>query len=321
MEETNLYVTERLSRLTKRHLLLNLSHDRLEQEMLARPGSLRDALARLRNIVIESGADSRQLPGLDGLLQLLVEYVNIEAAVLHAVVDGDGGVTLGAALGSVGEPAPLEAGDELLRLALERRSLVHIADGEVSYARHSRQLVVAPLVASDDTVVAVLAISKLPFFSLDIENLQMMAAILAYYADNVRAAPEAYALRQRLPTMPVMYAEEMARMRRLQKKIGIASHIVVMSFTGARREEIPGEFLRIKRGLDLYWQTVVRGNPVIAVLMPFASPAAKEGFLQRIDDWLGKRFGGNFVSLGIELRTIDFAVEDPLVALAAIVGE
>ena len=48
MEETYLYVTERLSRLTKRHLLLNLSHDRLEQEMLIRPGSLRDALARLR---------------------------------------------------------------------------------------------------------------------------------------------------------------------------------------------------------------------------------------------------------------------------------
>ena len=52
MDETNIYVTERLSRLTKRHLLLNISHDRMEQEMLARPGSLRDALANLRNVVL-----------------------------------------------------------------------------------------------------------------------------------------------------------------------------------------------------------------------------------------------------------------------------
>ena len=63
MDETNLYVTERLSRLTKRHLLLNLSHDRLEQEMLARPGSLRDALARLRDLVIGSDKQTEALPG------------------------------------------------------------------------------------------------------------------------------------------------------------------------------------------------------------------------------------------------------------------
>ncbi|MBK6638981.1 MAG: DUF4118 domain-containing protein [Rhodocyclaceae bacterium] len=83
MDETNIYITERLSRLTQRHLLLNLSHDRLEQEMLARPGSLRDALAKLRTAVIES-TDGAALPGVDGLLQLLTQYVNIESATpLH----------------------------------------------------------------------------------------------------------------------------------------------------------------------------------------------------------------------------------------------
>ena len=61
MEETYLYVTERLSRLTKRHLLLNLSHDRLEQEMLARPGSLRDALAKVRGLpLLYKGEDFAQ---------------------------------------------------------------------------------------------------------------------------------------------------------------------------------------------------------------------------------------------------------------------
>lgn len=321
MDETNLYVTERLSRLTKRHLLLNLSHDRIEQEMLARPGSLRDALARLRNIVIGSGATSRNLPGVDGLLELLVQYVNIDSAVLHGVAEHGDDFALGPALGWIGDPAPLAAADELLTLAMERRGLVHIATDEVSFPRISNQLVVAPLIASDDSIIAVLAISKLPFFSLDVENLQMLAAILAYYADSVRTAPDAQRLRDRLPGMPVMFAEEMARMARLQQKLGITSHIVVMTFAGADRESIPGEFLRIKRGLDLYWQTALRGNPVVVVLMPFASSSAREGFLLRIESWLRTRFAGDFLSLDIKLRAIDFAVEEPLAALAGALDE
>ena len=83
MEETYLYVSERLSRLTKRHLLLNLSHDRLEQEMLARPGSLRDALARLRALSLIGNQQSEPMPGAAGLLQLLSQYVNIESAQIY----------------------------------------------------------------------------------------------------------------------------------------------------------------------------------------------------------------------------------------------
>jgi hypothetical protein len=94
LDETNLYLVERLSGLTRRHLLLNLSHDRLEQEMLARPGSLRDALVRLRGAVMDVDAQSSQaqseaaaLPAAESLLQLLAQYVNIENGSL---VSGEG---------------------------------------------------------------------------------------------------------------------------------------------------------------------------------------------------------------------------------------
>ena len=97
MDETNLYVTERLSRLTKRHLLLNLSHDRLEQEMLARPGSLRDALAGLRDLVIDAGENVEELSGAEGLLQLLTQYGNIESAALYAASEENGKLVLGRA--------------------------------------------------------------------------------------------------------------------------------------------------------------------------------------------------------------------------------
>ena len=316
MEETYLYVTERL---TKRHLLLNLSHDRLEQDMLARPGSLRDALARLRTIAIESSGDQIEMPGAPGLLQLLSQYVNIESAALYTLEPRGPDFALGTCVARIGEPEPLSADDELLLLALENNSLAHIASQEVSLSAHTRQLVVAPLIAGNGAMIGVLAVTRIPFFSLNVENLQMMSVMLAYYADNIRVAPEVHALQAQLPAMPALYAEEFVRMMHMQKKVGISSHIVVMTYGGARREEIPAEFLRVKRGLDLYWKTTVDGKPTIIILMPFTSPSAKDGFLLRTEDWLKSRFGGDFETLGIELRVVDFAQEDPLAVLTDLV--
>ncbi|HEY4370613.1 MAG TPA: PelD GGDEF domain-containing protein [Burkholderiales bacterium] len=321
MDETNLYVTERLSRLTKRHLLLNLSHDRLEQEMLARPGSLRDALAGLRDLLIDTGESAEHLPAADGLLQLLAQYGNIEAATVYAAHERGTRIILGHAVATMGEPQPLQEDDELLELALEKRSLAHVAGEEVSLQRRSNQLLVAPLLASDNSLIGVLAVTKMPFFSLNVENLQMAAVILAYYADNLRTAPEVNLIRQRLPDIPVMYAEEMARMMRMQARLGLSSHIVVMSFGGERKEEIPTEFLQIKRGLDVYWRTAIGGNPVIVVLMPFASPSGKEGFVQRIDAWVRTRFGASPENLRIGIRAIDFAFENPVDVLEQLLVE
>lgn len=315
MEETYLYVTERLSRLTKRHLLLNLSHDRLEQEMLARPGSLRDALARLRTMVIAADGNTPAMPAAQGLLQLLSQYVNIESATLYLVSPGNSDPVLGPSVAQIGEPAPLTANDELLKLALETQSLAHIASREVSLERQTHQLVVAPLVAGNDTLIGVLAVTRMPFFSLNVENLQMMSVILAYYADNIRTASRVAEIQQRLPSMPAMFAEELARMQMMQDKVGIPSHIAVMTFNGPLHHEIAAEFLRIKRGLDLYWQTSLHGQPAIAVLMPFASASAKEGFIHRIELWLQSRFKGSYESLDVHVRAIDFAREDPLEAL------
>jgi hypothetical protein len=316
MEETNLYVTERLSRLTKRHLLLNLSHDRLEQEMLARPGSLRDALGRLRTIAIEGSREQSPMPGTAGLLHLLAQYVNIESAAIYTLRARSSGYVLGDQVGRLGEPEDLAADDKLLELALEEGKLAHIASQDVSLARTTKHLVVAPLVSGNDTLIGVLAVTRMPFYSLNVENLQMMSVILAYYADNIRIAPQILQIQQVLPSIPAQYAEELVRMILMERKVGLSSQIVVMSFTGNLREEIPVEFLRIKRGLDLYWQSHVKGYPVIAVLMPFASQSAKDGFVQRVDAWLESRYKGNFDTLGIYLHSIDFSQEDPVKALA-----
>ncbi len=315
MDETNIYVTERLSRLTKRHLLLNISHDRMEQEMLARPGSLRDALANLRNVVLMADKRDRTLPGLPALLDLLAQYINIEAASIYLVEDHNDRLTLGAQTETFGAPSPLDADDELFRLMTETRSMAHVASAEMSLERNSNQLVVAPLIASNNQIVGVLAVTTLPFYSLNVEALQMMSVILGYYADHIINTDDVARYRSRLPTIPVTFAEELARSVRMQKKVGITSHLVVMTFNGEHREEIPTQFLRIKRGLDLYWQTYVNGNPVLAILMPFASASAKDGFFERFEEWLQSTFGADSDVLHIHFRVIDISQEDPMPAL------
>jgi hypothetical protein len=318
MEEIYLYMSECLARLTKRHLLLNLSHDRLEQEMLARPGSLRDALARLRTLSIEANSNE-PMPGANGLLQLLSQYVNIESAQIYLLESHDGSYTLGRPVARLGDPVLMAPDDNLLSLALETGSLAHIASQEASLQRHTSQLVVAPLVAGDKELVGVLAVARMPFFSMTVENLQMMLVMLGYFADNLRSADGVTAIQQRLPNVPIVFAQEMARLLNLYQRVGLSSHLVVMHFNGARRKEIPDEFLRIKRGLDLYWLTFVNDVPILVVLMPFASESSKDGFLLRVDAWLQSRYEGDFESLKIRLTVINFAAPDPLAELVAAV--
>jgi hypothetical protein len=317
MEETYLYVTERLSRLTKRHLLLNLSHDRLEQEMLARPGSLRDALVGMRTLALKGSTDHSRLPGTQELLLLLSQYVNIEAASIYTVQEKNGIYVLGTLVASLGDPEDLSSDDELITLALESGSLAHIAVDDAGLKHRSNQLVVAPLIAGEQKLIGVLAVSRMPFLSLNSENLQMLLVLLGYYADNLGSAPGVARIHTQMPGMPFLFAQEMARMMNLHSTIGMDSHLVVMRCRGNRSHEIVDSFLRIKRGLDLYWKTLVQDQPVLVVLLPFASISATDGFLERLDGWLDSHFNGDILSLGISLQVIGFDAPDPLGRLEA----
>jgi hypothetical protein len=316
MDESNVYLAERLSRITKRHLLLNLSHDRLEHEMLARPSSLRDALIRLRSITNRGDASS-PLPGASELLQLLAQYINVQSAVLYTLESQDTRrYLIGNEVTRLGDPVPLRADDELFLLSQREQQLAHIASQDLSLNRQSDQLVVAPLLAGDQTPIGVLAITRIPFFALNVENLQMLSVILSYYADTVRSGPGVRALQERLPAIPAQFAEEFERMRGMQERTGITSQILVMRFSSHLGRTLPAEFVRIKRGLDVYWQTEVRGDPAIVVLMPMASAAGMAGFMQRIEQWIEQRLNEKGSATGLQLQAIDFSSEDPVAALA-----
>lgn len=288
-EEANLYLEERLTRLTRRFLLMKLSHDRLEQEMLSRPGSLRSAIHDLRQQeMADRDGHDQHLPAASALLGILSQYCLVEEAALYPARELVDGVKLSLPLAMLGRPPLLSEQDALLHEALRDRALVHV--GQSRRDDYNAQLLVAPLYDAGATLVGVLAVRSMPFFALNEENLQLLLVILSYYTDTAANSDEMARWQQILPSsLAGGFLEEMARLTRVAERTGVNSHLLVIHFTGAKRELLPAQMLKLKRGLDLMAISDLRGMPALWVLMPFATPAGVEGFLLRLEDWLHER--------------------------------
>lgn len=141
-ESVQAYLEQRLEYLTHQHYLLRLSHDRLEQDLISRPVSMRDALVSLRALASASGAAGEALPGAPDLLRLVAQYCQIERAALLPV-DADGRPDGTPAY--LGASFEIDAADPLIGFALERRRLAHVALDDERADGGSRYLVVAPL--------------------------------------------------------------------------------------------------------------------------------------------------------------------------------
>lgn len=310
-EETNRYLDERLSRITRRHLLLRLSHERMEQEVLTKPTTLREALIGLRNLTI--GQPDAAMPASDSLLQLLAQYCQLESAAVYTPVVGGGHKSAS----EIGSPPLLAADDPLLLHALEHKALSHLlTEGLPDGALPSPFLVVAPIITSDGYLLGVLAINRMPFFALNEETLQMMAVMLGYYADCVVEAEETRNFIGRFPSAPQDFAGEFSKLLRLQRSFGVDSHVVTLSFpVNESSRQVVTQLARIRRGLDVIWLVEDEQRLVLATLMPLANTVAVEGYLLRIEMWLKEYVGNDSDELNVTQLDISLAEGDPMASL------
>lgn len=292
-ETLQLYLDQRLEHLVRQHYLLRLSHDRLEQELIARPMSMRDALAALRHAGSEDGGDAL---APQALLRLLSQYCQLECAAMHPVSDGHAAARPSA---SIGAYEGLHADDPLVRQALQTGQLCHVSQA-VTAQQDTRYLVAAPLLDLAGDMYGLLVVQDMPFFALQEESLQTMQLLLGYYTDGLSMSQLAQPVVQQFPDCPPLFAFELQRLAHIHRSTQVPSIVVALEFQQrALEQDLPPQIERLKRELDEVWRIEAPGRQVLAVLMPLGNATTAEGYIHRLEGWMQHKSQQSLAQAGI----------------------
>lgn len=302
------HLEHRLSALSRSHLALSLSHDRLQAGLLTHPPTLRDALTELRGGSI-AGLDAT---AAQGFLTLLARYFQLETGAIHLVgEDGPDPEPL-AALGPIGA---LDGEDAMVRACLETGKLCHAADAPES-ASPGRYLFAAPMETGDGGTLALLVAGKMPFFAFHEENLRGLFAVSGYFADVVAGAEGAAGVTARFPDCPPGFAAEYLRLHRLGAETGLESSLAAAfpAGSGTAAENLAAA-RQAGRSLDLFWLREIpgQGRAVIA-LLPFCGASQALVFLSRLE---GPTLGGTGPQRNPQHRVSALGEGDPVATLDA----
>lgn len=295
--ELNSYLGQRLEELTREHYLLKLSHDRLEQNLISRPYTLRGALAELRDLL--KSADSREgLPAAAEFLSLAAAHCQLTTASLHPAENEQ---PRPAPLAACGGPSALDADDPLVKHALEHRSLAYASQKPELAEKDSRYLLAAPIYRRSG-LAGLLVVEQMPFFAFHQDTLQTLAALVSYYSDAIDTQ-SAQDILQRYPDCPPGFAQHLDRLAGVQEASGVSSHLAILRFPDDERgREIRRRLSQSKRELDFYWLRDTP-QPLLIGLFPITGEDGMQGYLARIDAWLTAEYGAEHRELGIRYGT------------------
>jgi polysaccharide biosynthesis protein PelD len=315
----NDYLNDRLVAITNSHYLMRLSHERLEKDLLSKPTTLRDSITELRRLSVAHGLEAPQarvandMPGTQELLQFVAQACQIEVAALYPV-HGDSKVGTDA-LARLGDPFDFDPRDELVQRALETRSVAHLRSEDRPVA-NTNLLVCAPLISADGEILAMLAIKRMPFLSLNFDNLQLLLVLLGYYADGVEHSQQVQDILHDVPGCPYEFALDLSRLTRLQRSAGIASSLVALVFP---HDDAGDSFfehvMRRRRSLDLLWPVKAAGQSVLINLMPATDETGIDGYLARIESSLRVQFNLDLEGARIGVHTLHLGANAPGPAL------
>jgi len=301
-ETVQLYLDQRMEHLTRQHYLLRLSHNRLEQELIGRPMSMRDALSGLR----QTGLGQAQDP--QALLRLLAQFCQLECAAIHVVHEGR---LLAQAPASIGAYGPLQEGDPLVLQALETGRLCHVSqiqNGE----QETRYLVAAPLADLAGEAYGLLVVQDMPFFALQEENLQTLQLLLGYFTDGLSMDALAQPLLQQFPDCPPLFAFELQRLAHIHANARVSSIIVALECQQrALEQDMPAQLERLKRDLDETWLITTPARQVLAVLMPLGDGATAEGYVYRLEGWMQQKSRQSLAQAGVFAHVVPLDSAQP----------
>ncbi len=304
-DEANLYLEERLTRLTRQYLLLKISHDLLEEQMLARPGSLRSAIQALRQQILTSQQGITNQSNVSSLLTILAQYNSIEQAQIYEVEWNKQSETyqLGSVVAQLGNPASHDINHPMLQQALERGSLVHLGMDELENTKEI--LLATPLMSSHGQIWGLFVVESMPFYAYNEGNLHFIQVLVFYFADLLQEY-HFYDQHQQglLDVLDSDFIEELNRLVRVAKTTQVYSYLVVFKFSGNKKDILPEQMQQLKRGLDMTIRVTIDNDPSLIMLLPFASISSVKGMIVRLNNWLIERHQGSFDDYKIDVHQI-----------------
>lgn len=315
----NEFLAERLALLTKNQFLLRISHERLEQDLLAKPATLRDSLTRLRTIMLDQLErspgllTSDKLPGAQRFLDTAAQACQLEVAQVFPLHEGR---LVSSATAGIGGWFDLKTDDPLILYALNERALAHIQSPELQSIAETRYVICAPMLDSSGELVGILVVQKMPFLALTRDNLQFLLVLCAYYADGVRHADVTLAVLSHHPDCPYDFALDFARLAHLSRETQIASSLVALVFNSSELSQTLFEHvLRTRRALDVQWPVLRDGAHIAMTLMPLSGEGAVDGYVLRIEENMQAQFGANFETAGVAVHSMQIPVHNSVEAL------
>ncbi|TSE19901.1 PelD GGDEF domain protein [Tepidimonas alkaliphilus] len=289
------YAHDQLQRLSRQHYTLRLSHDRLEQELLHQPLTLRAALEQLRRL----GPDTSDAEAGRLLLQLLAGFAKVQQATLHRL--DEAGRPEPAPLAHLGPPQPLDPNDPMVMQALRRRRLAHARDVEELVA--SRYRAVLPF-GPDEQPQWLLVVHHLPFLALHDGTLVALQVLCDDFAALRQARLSAADVLREQPGCAADFALELQRLHRLQQRWSLPSTLGVLHADSTPAAHWLPRIAAQLRSLDLSCEPAP-GR--LLVVLPLTHGAGSEGFLQRIEQWLQRQGAGGLAEAGLRwrARTLD----------------
>lgn len=273
------YLAKRYEAISIAYGVVRLSHDRLEEALIVKPTTLREAFielqALLRNVKGDLDHDT-----LKKFLEILAFYTGIDKIGLF-ILGKQKTVTIAEYLRDRGD---LNFDDPLVKHCLKNQIASYYAVNILDEKESSDYIAVLPIKTIQGTLLGLLTIKEMSFLALNEETLKTLTLLLSYFADQEWAAKEAKALLQVYPDCPIDFAYEALKLENVYKTAQIDTSVAAFYFEPhPKRDDLYYLIKQQKRALDVVWETERNDTKILLFLMPLTERSMFMGYLNRIE--------------------------------------
>ena len=299
-QQLSAYMEQSFNSLTRAYYLIRLSHDRLEQNLISKPITLRSAMGTLRKILIDhEGHMTAEVA--ERFINLVAHACSLERAGLYLSAQGKMNTQ---PIAIAGAQKDLDLSDPLVQQSLTDKSLNYYTISKLEKPRLTRYLVVAPLVSSEGRLLGLLAVEDMPFLALQKDTLLVMTVMMNYLADELWASRNANDIVTYYPDCPSRFASELYKLARLKRDLAIDSSIVCFHLHESKyKRDIILELKKQQRGLDYLWLLNDHNHSLVLNLMAFSHAQGVASYLERINILLKENYNINDPSACYTVRS------------------